>query len=192
MTSSKTLIMQSSVAPLQRSQGFKSYSIGPGSKSWPRNICNTTLYVHCLLRYQGGGESGPPPSPILGKKKAKIGLRCQSHCSHCRSHCWSHCRSSCWSVQCFFFTFSLSQVDSCKNKPDVEKLSTQQVTTFKTYNIFLPIFHNFRLQMSLKPIMELQKHGWTTVGNVLQPTCASIVCKGMCQLRKKIFLFYVF
>ena len=38
-------------------------------KSWFRNMCNTALYVHYLLRYMGrGAESAPPPSNLYQKK----------------------------------------------------------------------------------------------------------------------------
>ena len=33
-----------------------------GSKSWSRNMLSTTLYVHYLLGYQGGGRGGILPT----------------------------------------------------------------------------------------------------------------------------------
>ena len=42
-----------------------------GLKSWSRNMYNTTLYVHYLLRYQGGGaESTPAPPTYIRQQKA--------------------------------------------------------------------------------------------------------------------------
>ena len=73
MTSSKKRETQShsSVTPWRLRESF---SIRLGSKNWSIILYNTTLFVHYLPKYQGGGGIQAPPPPRYIRKNWKTGM----------------------------------------------------------------------------------------------------------------------
>ena len=71
----KTCNTESSVTSMQKSEGLKSFSIRLGSKSWSKNMWNTTLFVHYFPGYQGGGIKAPPPTYVRKSRPTGIGLK---------------------------------------------------------------------------------------------------------------------